>query len=109
MIEEKDKAKVLTIEGWVEMYHKYKRYFWGVLGTIALIVIIIIVKPKSSKESNIIDDTDFIERAIQLYEDSTGRKIYPTGRQCIRIETIKRRYKTIDEVIKLLEENEKYM
>lgn len=100
---------ILTINGWWYCAKKYKRYIFGVLGTIALIVIILIAKPKSSKESNIIDDIDFIERAIQLYEDSTGRKIYPTGRQCIRIETIKRRYKTIDEVIKLLEENEKYM
>jgi hypothetical protein len=54
-------------------------------------------------------DTDFIEQAIQLYEDSTGRKIYPTGRKCIRVKAIERGYKTIDEVTKLLKENEKFM
>lgn len=104
-----EKVFILTIDGWWHCVKKYKRYIFGVLGTIALVVIILIVKPKSSKESNIMGDTDFIEQAIQLYEDSTGRKIYPTGRKCIRVKAIERGYKTIDEVTKLLKENEKFM
>lgn len=100
---------ILTIDGWCHCAKKYKRYIFGVLGTIALVAIILIIKPKTNNESNIIGDTDFIEQAIQLYEDSTGRKIYPTGRQCIRRKAIERDYKTIDEVTKLLKENEKFM
>lgn len=100
---------VTTIEGWLYAYNKYKRYFWGVLGTIVLAIIILIAKPKSSKDSDFISNTDFIEQAIQLYEDSTGRKIYPTGRQCIRAKAIERGYKSMDEVTKLIKENEKFM
>lgn len=103
------KVFILTIDGWWHCAKKYKRYIFGVLGTIVLAAIILVIKPKTHKESNIMGDTDFIEQAIQLYEDSTGRKIYPKGRQCIRVKATERGYKTIDEVTKLLKENEKFM
>lgn len=97
---------ILTIDGWCHCAKKYKRYIFGVLGFFLLFFIIISFKPKTAPNDG---NFDFIDAAFQRYEDSTGKKLYPKGRQCIRDKAILDGLTTEDAVIKLIQANEKFM
>ena len=97
---------ILTIDGWRYCAKKYKRYIFGVLGFFLLFSIIISSKSKNTQNNG---NLDFIDAAFQRYEDSTGKKLYPKGRQCLRDKAILDGLTTEDDVIKLIQENEKFM
>lgn len=97
---------ILTIDGWWYCAKKYKRYIIGVLGFFLLFSIIVSFKSESVPKDG---DFDFIDAAFQRYEDSTGKKLYPKGRQCLRDKAILDGLTTEDAVINLIKENEKFM
>jgi len=97
---------ILTIDGWLYYAKRYKRYIFGVLGFFLLFSIIVSSKSKNTKNDG---NLDFIDAAFQHYEDSTGKKLYPKGRQCIRDKAILDGLTTEDAVIKLIIANEKFM
>lgn len=97
---------ILTIDGWCHCAKKYKRYIFGVLGFFLLFSIIVSFKSETTQNDG---NFDFIDAAFQHYEDSTGKKLYPKGRQCIRDKAILDGLTTEDAVIKLIQANEKFM
>lgn len=97
---------ILTIGGWWYCAKKYKRYIFGVLGFFLLFSIIVSFKSKTTQND---ENLDFIDAAFQRYEDSTGKKLYPKGRQCIRDKAILDGLTTEDAVINLIIANEKFM
>ena len=101
-----EKVFILTIDGWRYCAKKYKRYIFGVLGFFLLLSIIVSFKSETTQNDG---NFDFIDAAFQRYEDSTGNKLYPKGRQCLRDKAILDGLTTEDAVIKLIRENEKFM
>lgn len=101
-----EKVFILTIDGWWHCVKKYKRYIIGVLGFFLIFSIIVSFKSKTTRNDG---NSDFIDAAFQRYEDSTGKKLYPKGRQCIRDKAILDGLTTEDAVIKLIQANEKFM
>lgn len=97
---------ILTIDGWWYCAKKYKRYIFGVLGFFLLFLIIVSFKSENAPNGG---NLDFIDEAFQRYEDSTGKKLYPKGRQCIRDKAILDGLTTEDAVINLIIANEKFM
>ena len=95
-------SEVLDYKIWYEKYKKYKKWFWGVMVSVVLVVVVLCAIPKQS------DNLDFFDEAIKEYEDSTGVKIYPYGYNCLRLEAEKRGLSTKAQVIKLIVENEKW-
>lgn len=97
---------IFTIDGWLYCTKKYKRYIFGVLGFFLLFSIIVSFKSKTTQNDG---NFDFIDAAFQRYEDSTGKKLYPKGRQCLRDKAILDGLTTEDDVINLIIANERFM
>lgn len=91
---------IMTIEKWKYNYSIVKREFWIVLGVIFCFVVFLCFCNKT------VEKTDFFDEAIEEYENNTGIKIYPYGRECLRKATTN--CKSKDEVYQIIVQNEKW-
>ena len=97
----------MTLEKWVYNYRRVKKEFWSLLVFLILIVLLIFYFPSSTNtDSESFSDFD---NAIEEYEQTTGRKIYPSGREFLRKAADKKGLQTKDEVLNLIKYNEKFM
>ena len=109
----------MTLAKWKLNYDRVKREFWQTLGVIAAVILLLFVCGDSDTETTAqavaqtteqtAQPDDFIEQACKEYEQETGRKIYPKGREYIRNGAIKKGLKTVDDVYILIVENSKFM
>lgn len=109
----------MTLAKWKLNYDRVKREFWQTLGVIAVVILLLFVCGDSDTETTAqavaqtteqtAQPDDFIEQACREYEQETGRKIYPKGREFIRNGAIKKGLKTVDDVYILIVENSKFM
>jgi hypothetical protein len=98
---------------------RVRKEFWQTLGAIAVGIILLFVCGDSDTETTAqavaqtseqtAQPDDFIEQACKEYEQETGRKIYPKGREFIRNGAIKKDLQTVDDVYILIVENSKFM
>ena len=109
----------MTLAKWKLNYDRVKREFWQTLGVIAAVILLLFVCGDSDTETTAqavaqtteqtAQPDDFIEQACKEYEQETGRKIYPKGREFIRNGAIKKGLQTVDDVYILIVENSKFM
>lgn len=109
----------MTLRMWKLNYDRVKREFWQTLGVIAAVILLLFVCGDSDTETTAqtvaqtteqtAQPDDFIEQACKEYEQETGRKIYPKGREYIRNGAIKKGLQTVDDVYILIVENAKFM
>lgn len=109
----------MTLAKWKLNYDRVKREFWQTLGVIAVVILLLFVCGDSDTETTAqavaqtteqtAQPDDFIEQACKEYEQETGRKIYPKGREFIRNGAIKKGLTTVDDVYILIVENAKFM
>lgn len=109
----------MTLAKWKLNYDRVKREFWQTLGVIAVVILLLFVCGDSDTETTAqavaqtteqtAQPDDFIEQACKEYEQETGKKIYPKGREFIRNGAIKRGLTTVDDVYILIVENSKFM
>lgn len=109
----------MTLAKWKLNYDRVKREFWQTLGVIAAVILLLFVCGDSDTETTaqavaqVTEQTtqpdDFIEQACKEYEQETGKKIYPKGREFIRNGAIKMGLTTVDDVYILIVENAKFM
>ena len=109
----------MTLAKWKLNYDLVRKEFWQTLGVIAVVILLLFVCGDSDTETTAqavaqtteqtAQPDDFIEQACKEYEQETGRKIYPKGREYIRNGAIKKGLKTVDDVYILIVENSKFM
>lgn len=109
----------MTLAKWKLNYDRVKREFWQTLGVIAVVILLLFVCGDSDTETTAqtvaqtteqtTQPDDFIEQACKEYEQETGRKIYPKGREFIRNGAIKKGLTTVNDVYILIVENAKFM
>lgn len=109
----------MTLAKWKLNYDRVKREFWQTLGTIAVVILLLCICGDSDTETTAqavaqtteqtAQTDDFIEQACKEYEQETGRKIYPKGREFIRNGAIKKGLTTVNDVYILIVENSKFM
>ena len=112
----------MTLAKWKLNYDRVRKEFWQTLGTIAVVILLLCLfggDDATPVTTEHVDGTptvtataqpdDFIEQACRLYEERTGRKIYPTGRSYIRNGAIKDGLTTVESVLNLIHENEIFM
>ena len=109
----------MTLAKWKLNYDRVKREFWQTLGVIAVVILLLFVCGDSDTETTAqtvaqtteqtAQPDDFIEQACREYEQETGKKIYPKGREFIRNGAIKQGLTTVDDVYILIVENAKFM
>ena len=109
----------MTLAKWKLNYDRVKREFWQTLGVIAVVILLLFVCGDSDTETTAqtvaqtteqtAQPDDFIEQACKEYEQETGRKIYPKGREFIRNGAIKKGLTTVNDVYILIVENAKFM
>ena len=109
----------MTLAKWKLNYDRVKREFWQTLGVIAAVILLLFVCGDSDTETTAqavaqtteqtAQPDDFIEQACKEYEQETGRKIYPKGREFIRNGAIKKGWTTVNDVYILIVENAKFM
>lgn len=109
----------MTLAKWKLNYDRVKREFWQTLGAIAVVILLLCLCGDSDTETpaqavaqtteQTAQPDDFIEQACREYEQETGRKIYPKGREFIRNGAIKQHLQTVNDVYILIVENSKFM
>lgn len=109
----------MTLAKWKLNYDRVRREFWQTLCAIAVVILLLCMcggdsgteQPQTvaqNTEQTTAPD-DFIEQACREYEQETGRKIYPKGREFIRNGAKKKGLQTVDDVYILIVENAKFM
>lgn len=90
---------------WLKHYKELKKEFWTVLSVIIFVICMIIIcfGGESAEAEN------RFEQAVREYETTTGRKIYPSGREFLRKAAETQKLQTKDEVLNLIKYNEKFM
>ena len=103
--------KDFGIKDWLEQYKIYKKEFWRIMAAIAIILFAVVLYCNRGKtsESNDDDTTDFFSEAIIEYEDKTGKKIYPTGREFLQRAMERENLTTKEQVLELIKKNERIM
>jgi hypothetical protein len=109
----------MTLRMWKLNYDRVRKEFWQTLGAIAVVILLLFVCGDSDTETTAqavaqtteqtAQPDDFIEQACKEYEQETGRKIYPKGREFIRNGAIKKGLTTVNDVYILIVENSKFM
>lgn len=110
----------MTLAKWKLNYDRVKREFWQTLGVIAVVILLLCLcggdsdtetpaQAVAQATEQTAQPDDFIEQACKEYEQETGRKIYPKGREYIRNGAIKKGLQTVDDVYILIVENAKFM
>lgn len=100
----KEEEFEMTVDKWVHHYNLVKREFWCILGIIFIFIISCIVCCNSCNTAK--TNESFFDEAVFEYENNTGIKIYPYGRDCLRKAAAN--CKTKEEVYKVIVENEKW-
>lgn len=95
--------KQLTAADWLRHYKDLKQEFWRVVVGLIIVVSVIIVATMADSHDKLFSE------AIAEYEQTTGRKIYPSGREFLRKAAEKQGLQTKDEVLSLIKYNEKFM
>ena len=90
---------------WLKHYKELKKEFWTVLSVLSVIIFVIcmIIICSGGEAEN------HFEQAIREYEQMTGRKIYPTGREFLRKAAEQKGLNTKSEIMDLIKYNEKFM
>lgn len=110
----------MTLAKWKLNYDRVKREFWQTLGVLAAVILLLCLcggdsdtettaQTVAQTTEQTAQPDDFIEQACKEYEQETGRKIYPKGREFIRNGAIKKGLTTVDDVYILIVENSKFM
>jgi hypothetical protein len=109
----------MTLRKWKLNYDRVRKEFWQTLGVLAAVILMLFVCGDSDTETTAqavaqtteqtAQPDDFIEQACREYEQETGRKIYPKGREFIRNGAIKKGLTTVNDVYILIVENAKFM
>lgn len=110
----------MTLQKWKLNYDRVRREFWQTIATLAVVIFILSLVCGDKKETTTANATeptsahiaqpdDFIEQACKEYEQETGKKIYPKGREFIRNGAIKQGLSTVNDVYILIVENSKFM
>ena len=110
----------MTLAKWKLNYDRVKREFWQVVGVFCAIILIVWMMPSGSVGTSVVSvgtsvqgstvlRADFVEEGCRQYEEATGRKIYPKGRESIRNGAIRDGLTTAAEVVNLIKANEKFM
>lgn len=109
----------MTLAKWKLNYDRVKREFWQTLSVLAAVILLLFVCGDSDMETTAqavaqtteqtAQPDDFIEQACKEYEQETGKKIYPKGREFIRNGAIKKGLTTVNDVYILIVENSKFM
>lgn len=86
--------KQLTAADWLRHYKDLKQEFWRVVVGLIIVVSVIIVATTADSHDKLFSE------AIAEYEQTSGRRIYPAGRDCLYRATID--YKTKDEMLNLI-------
>lgn len=89
---------------WLKHYKKLKKEFWTDLSVVIFVICMIII----CSGENSVEDERF-EQAVKNYETTTGRKIYPSGREFLRKAAEQKGLKTESEIMELIKYNEKFM
>lgn len=110
----------MTLAKWKLNYDRVRKEFWQTLGTIAVVILLLCLcggdsdtetpaQAVAQTTEQTAQPDDFIEQACREYEQETGRKIYPKGREFIRNGAIKKGLTTVNDVYILIVENSKFM
>lgn len=110
----------MTLAKWKLNYDRVTREFWQTLGTIAVVILLLCLcggdsdtettaQAVAQTTEQTAQPDDFIEQACREYEQETGKKIYPKGREFIRNGAIKQGLTTVNDVYILIVENSKFM
>lgn len=108
----------MTLAKWKLNYDRVKREFWQTLGVIAVVILLFVCGDSDTETTaqavaqtteHTAQPDDFIEQACKEYEQETGKKIYPKGREFIRNGAIKKGLTTVNDVYILIVENAKFM
>lgn len=110
----------MTLAKWKLNYDRVKREFWQTLGAIAVVILLLCLcggdsdtetpaQAVAQTTEQTAQPDDFIEQACKEYEQETGKKIYPKGREFIRNGAIKKGLTTVNDVYILIVENSKFM
>ena len=98
----------MTWTEWISYYKTLKREFW--ICVLALVFILatpfLICCGGGNAET---ERQTMFEEAVTEYEQTTGRKIYPSGREFLRKAAENQKLQTKDEVLNLIKYNEKFM
>lgn len=89
----------MTIRKWVFNYKLCKTEFWILIITLILFPIMCIMYCST-------DNADYFNQAISEYEQNTGIKIYPYGRECLK--KAAKDCKNKEEVYSIIVNNEKW-
>lgn len=98
----------MTWTEWILYYKTLKREFWICVLALVFILVTPFLICCGGNNAETEQQTIF-EQAVTEYERTTGRKIYPTGREFLRKAAEKQGLQTKDEVLNLIKYNEKFM
>lgn len=97
----------MTWEEWKKYYKALKREFWiCVLALVFILVTPFLICCSGNAET---EQQTIFEQAVKNYETTTGRKIYPSGREFLRKAAEQKGLKTESEIMDLIKYNEKFM
>ena len=98
------------IKEWLGMYKIYKKEFWRLIAAMVIFIIsMVLFLNRDTSEKNDYDSRDFFSAAILEYEEMTGKKIYPTGREFLQRAMERDKLTSKEQVLELIRANEKYM
>lgn len=98
----------MTLEEWKKYYKALKREFWiCVLALVFILATPFLICCGGNNAEN--EQQTAFEEAVTEYEQTTGRKIYPTGREFLRKAAEQKGLNTKSEIMDLIKYNEKFM
>ena len=99
----------MTWEEWKKYYKALKREFWiCVLALVFILTTPFLICCGGGENAKTEQQTVF-EQAVTEYEQMTGRKIYPSGREFLRKAAEQKGLNTKSEIMDLIKYNEKFM
>jgi hypothetical protein len=99
---------MMTWEEWLKYYKALKREFWICVLAVFFILTTPFLICCGGGNAEAEQQTVF-EQAVTEYEQMTGRKIYPSGREFLRKAAEQKGLNTKSEIMDLIKYNEKFM